>query len=197
MPPKDIESNACLVDENGDVIPLESLLNQLVSNLVNNNNIGTKNDFVKVPYTFGINSVLAHSNTLYYHMHGQPFVYPNHEDNVVLTSAAGIWNQGGALIEVIPSGVLNISAFDLHWMNISDISANSQIQIDIYSGEPGSEIWIGATRTHRNAVQAQEGAKRIQIPQQSKGNRISCRLSDNTAGVITCAVSFEGHYYFG
>lgn len=195
MSSNDIESNACLVNENGNVIPLENLLNQLVSNLVNNNNIGTKNDFVSVPYEFGINSVLAHLNTSYYHIHGRPLVYPNHADNVILTSAAGVWSQGGALIEVIPSGALNISAFDLHWINISDISANSQIQIDIYSGEPGSEIWIGATRTHRNAVQAQEGAKRIQISQQSSGNRISCRLSDNTAGVITCGVSFEGHYY--
>lgn len=40
-----------------------------------------------------------------------------------------------------------------------------------------------------------EGSKRIQIPQQPSGTRISCRVSDSTAGTITVGISFEGHYY--
>lgn len=88
-----------------------------------------------------------------------------------------------------------MAAFDLHWLNISAISSNSELQINIYSGAIGVEVLIGATRAHRNAIQSQEGAKRIQIPQQEKNVRISCKLSDSTAGSITCGVSFEGHYY--
>lgn len=30
---------------------------------------------------------------------------------------------------------------------------------------------------------------------QIAGQRISCRLSDSTAGALTCKVSVEGHYY--
>lgn len=174
-----------IVDKNGNP----------VNNINRVENIGDKTDFVGVPYSFGLNSILAHLNTSYYHVHGQSFVYPNHADNVVLTAGAGAWNLGGALVEVIPANTLNVSSFDLHWMNISAISENAEIQVDIYAGEIGSEVLIGATRTHRNAVQAQEGAKRIQIPQQLSGTRISCRLSSSVAGATTCAVCFEGHYY--
>lgn len=175
----------CLVDKTGEPV---NQINRI-------QNIGDKTDFISVPYSFGISSILAHLNTSYYHVHGQPFVYPNHENNVVLTAGAGAWNLTGALIEVVPANALNVAAFDLHWMNISAISENAEIQIDIYAGDVGSEVLIGSTRTHRNAVQAQEGAKRIQIPQQVVNTRISCRLSSSVAGATTCAVSFEGHYY--
>lgn len=160
---------------------------------------GTQKDFIQVPYSFGgiNNTILAHLNTGYYHIHGTPLVYPNHADNVVLTAGAGAWDLSGSIIEVIPAATLTTSAFDLHWINISDISANGEVQIDIFKGAALSEIQISSTRTHRNAVQAQEGAKRIQIPQQSPGERISCRLSDSTGGALTCGVSFEGHFYAG
>lgn len=159
------------------------------------NNQGSKEGFVSVPYVFGENTILDHLNTSYYHIHGRPFVYPNHASNVVLTSGSGAWGLGGNLIEIIPADTLSVSAFDLHWMNLSAISANCELQVDIYSGESGSEVLIGATRSHRNTNQSRESANRIQIPQQVAGTRISCRLSDSTSGTITVAVSVEGHYY--
>ena len=175
----------CLVDKNGNPV-----------NQVNRiQNIGDKTDYINVPYSFGISSILAHLNTAYYHIHGQSFVYPNHANNVALLAGAGAWNLTGAIIEVIPANALNISSFDLHWINISAISENAEIQIDVYSGEVGSEVLVGAIRAHRNAVQSTEGSKRIQIPQQLVNTRISCRLSSSVAGATTCAVSFEGHYY--
>jgi hypothetical protein len=162
-----------------------------------NSNVGDENDFIKVPYSFGDadNTVLAYLTTGYYHVHGQSFVYPNHADNVVLTAGAGAWDLSGSITEIIPADTLTVSTFDLHWLNISDISENAEIQIDIYSGGAGSEVLVGSARAARNAVQSQEGAHRIQIPQQSSGNRISCRLSSSVAGATTCSVSFEGHYY--
>lgn len=157
--------------------------------------VGSKNDFVGVPYNFGDNSLASFAATGYYHVHGEPFVYPDHASSVTLTAGAGAWNLTGAKTEVIPASTLTTSAFDLHWMVISAISANGEIQIDVYSGGAGSEVLIGSVKAVRNAVQAQEGSHRIQIPQQPAGTRISCRLSDSTAGALTCAVSFEGHYY--
>ena len=157
--------------------------------------IGLLTDYIGVPYSFGVNSILAHLNTGYYHIHGQSFVYPNHSSNIQLTAAAPSWDTSGAITEIIPAGTLTVSAFDLHWMNISAISENCELQIDIYSGGAGSEVLIGSTRAHRNAVQSQEGAKRIQIPQQPPGTRISCKLSSSTTNATTCAISYEGHYY--
>lgn len=158
------------------------------------NLLGKYTDTITVPYVFGDNSILAHLNTLFYHVHGQSFVYPNHANDVTLTAGNGAWNTGGTITEVIPEGALS-AAFDLHWINVSAISGNAEIQIDIYSGALGEEVQIGATKTHRNAVQSSEGSKRVQIPPQAANTRISCKLSDSTAGALTCAVSFEGHYY--
>ena len=164
-------------------------------NVVMSDVIGNKTDIVGVPYSSGVNSILAHLNTSYYHVHGQSFVYPSHAGNVTLTAGAGAWDITGAISQVIPTATLTTEAFDLHWINISAISGNGEIQIDIYADSGSGDVLIGSTRAHRNAVQSQEGAKRIQIPQQPSGTKISCRLSDSTAGSLTCAVSFEGHYY--
>ena len=158
-------------------------------------NQGNKKDYVGVPYVFGAQSILAHLNTSYYHIHGKSFCRPDHANSVLLTAGSGAWDLTGSITEVIPENSLDLHAFDLHWINISDISANGQIQIDIYSGNAGEEVLIGSTRANRNSVFTTEGPKRIQIPQQLKNTRISCRLSDSTAGALTCRVSFEGHYY--
>lgn len=163
--------------------------------LITDPRIGSLTRQVGVPYRIGQNSILAHLNTSYYHVHGQPFVSPDAANAVQLTAGAGAWNAGGAIIEVIPAGGLLNFDFDLHWINIADISANGEIQINIYAGAAGNEVLIGATRSQRNAVQSRENANRIQVPQQAAGTRISCRLLDSTAGQLTCNVSFEGHYY--
>lgn len=158
-------------------------------------NQGVKDDYIRVPYVFGNNSILAHLNTSYYHIHGKSFCRPDHADSVLLTAGAGAWDLTGNITEVIPENSLNLYAFDLHWINISDISATGKIQIDIYAGNAGEEVLIGSTQGHRSSNFISEGPKRIQIPQQLKNTRISCRLSDSTAGALTCRVSFEGHYY--
>ncbi|RLB92829.1 MAG: hypothetical protein DRH26_05325 [Deltaproteobacteria bacterium] len=163
----------------------------------NGNPIGSMNGFVQVPYTLGENTILDHLNTSYYHVHGQSFVYPDHANSVTLTAGTGAWDLTGTIIEVVPAGTLIASSFDLHWMNISAISGNGEIQIDIFKGLGGSEVKVGATRSQRNTNQSRENANRIQIPQQESGERISCRLYDSTSGALTCAVSFEGHFYTG
>ena len=157
--------------------------------------IGEKDDKVIVPHVLGDGAVLAYLTTAYYHVHGLPFVYPDHADTVLLTAGGGAWNLAGNIIEVIPANVLDVESFDLHWINIADISANGEVQVDIFKGLSGNEVWIGATRSQRNAVQSRENANRIQVAQQLVNERISCRLSDSTAGALTCRVSFEGHYY--
>lgn len=157
--------------------------------------IGNKTDSVGVPYSFDDNSILGHLNTAYYHVHGQSFVYPNHSDAIVITAGSGAWDLTGTITQIIPTGALTIEDFDLHWINISSISGNGEIQIDVYADTGGGNVLVSATRPHRNAVQSQEGARRIQVPQQPSGTKISCQLSDSTGGQLSCGISFEGHYY--
>ena len=158
-------------------------------------NIGPRVGLVDVPFVAGTSTILDHLNTLYYHVHGDPFVYPDHADAVVLTAGTGAWAVDGTIVELISITDLVAHTFDLHWVNISAISGNGEIQIDIFKGASGSEKRIGATRSQRNTNQSRENANRIQIPQQAANERISCRLCDSTSGALTCAVSFEGHYY--
>lgn len=157
-------------------------------------NQGVPDDIVGVPFVFGSNTILAHLNTVYYHMHGQSFSYPKLADSVNIVAGSGVWDNTGAITEVIPAATL-VADFDLHWINIYNISANGEGLIQVYSGGIGLEVEIGSVKFNRNAVQSQEGPKRIQTPQIVAGARISCRLSDNTAGQLNCNVSFEGHYY--
>ena len=155
---------------------------------------GALSDQVGVPYSIGLNTILGHLNTAYYHEHGTAFTYPKLANSIVVTAGTGIWNNTGAITQIVPAGVLT-AIFDLHWINIYNISANGEGLIQLYGGNPGSEIEIGSAKFNRSAVQSQEGPKRIQIPQQPAGTRISARVSDNTAGAINVAISFEGHYY--
>jgi len=157
--------------------------------------IGNKADLVGVPFVAGNNSIAAHLKTAYYHIHGQPFIYPVYANPVTLTSGSGAWAVGGSIIQVIPAATLTVAAFDLHWINISNISANSFFVINVYAGAPGSEVLISQVRGFRTTNFSQEVSKRIQIPQQPAGTRISCKLVDSTAGTITINVAFEGHYY--
>lgn len=161
--------------------------------------IGSKTGFVQVPYTFGDNSILDHLNTNYYHIHGKSFVYPTTANSITITSGAGAWAGLGAIVEVIPENTLSLSAFDLHYINISNMSDDAEYYIEIYSGNAGSEVLIGATRASRNSLspvsKSSLGTKRIQIPQQLPNKRISCKLYSSIADVTTLDVSFEGHYY--
>jgi hypothetical protein len=165
----------------------------IVQNLIGN----SQSDTVAVPHVFGLDTIMGHLNTAYYHVHGRAFVWPDAADAIELTAGAGAWNATGAKTEVVPAGAtgLNVADFDLHWINIADLSNNGEYQVNIYSGAALAEVLIGSARTQRNAIFTREGPQAIQIPQQPKGTRISCQLLDSTAGALTCKVSFSGHYY--
>jgi len=177
-------SAACIVDQYGNE----------VTDLAFISNIGEKTDFVGIPYESGDNSLMAYLNTLYAHIHGESFVYPDHADAVTATAAAAAWAETGTLVEIIPANTIE-SAFDIHWINISGISENSEIQVDLYAGESGSEVLIGSVPAVRNAVQSQEGSAKVQIPQQPANTRITARLSSSTTNATTANIKVVGHNY--
>lgn len=165
------------------------------------NEIGNFADYVHVPYASGNEeSVMSFLKTAYYHVHGRSFCYPgNNAGSVTLTAGAGAWGSGGSIIEVVPANALNVSDFDLHWINLINGSADGEYFIEIYKGLAAAEVLIGATRGWRDSAflggQTGTSSKRIQVPQQPKNERISCKLYTSGVGADTLDVSFEGHYY--
>jgi hypothetical protein len=157
-------------------------------------NVGDKSDLISVPFQADINSLLAYAQTGYYHVHGAAFVLPDKAVPVTLTSAAPSWDETGSIIEVIPANLLSAD-FDLHWCSISSISAALDGIIDIYKGSVGNEIKIGAVDVVRTANFARENAVPVQVAQQIKNTRISCKFTDSTTQSRTVRVKFYGHVY--
>jgi len=178
-----------------DISGLDTKIDQSISDISDiDANIGLKGDYLNIPFVSAESSILAYLNTGYYHIHGEAFVYPKYAAPVQLLSGSGAWNLTGNIIEIIPANIL-LKPFDLHWISISNISGNSDFIIDIYSGAIGEEILISSVEGFRNSNFIQEGARRIQTPRQLANTRISCKLSDSTAGTLTCTIKFNGHYY--
>jgi len=164
------------------------------------NNAGGFFEHVEVPYDLEeFNSIMAYLRTMYQHVHGETFVFPDLDDDFVLTSGAGAWGTGGALVEIIPAGGTD-RPFDLHWMNIANMSADAEYQVKLYAGAPGEEVVIDpGIRSWRDSTflagVETTGAQAIQIPQQSAGTRITARLFSSNAGTATAAINIKGHYY--
>lgn len=156
--------------------------------------VGSFGDYVAVPFVSGVTTIMGFLQTLYYHVHGASFVYPDKANPTTLTSSAAAWSETGDIIEVIPANTI-AKAFDLHWLKISDISATLHGVIDIFSGDPGAEVKIGSVPLSRNAVFSSETFSPVQIPQQPANTRISCRFSDSTSSAQTVLVKFTGHVY--
>ena len=141
------------------------------------------------------NSLAAHTHIFNEHFHSAVFLKPNLAGAITLTSDAGAWAAMNATkTEIIPVGGVT-SVFDLHFMDISDISANGEYQIELYKGGIGAEISIGNFGTGRNAVQSQEGARPIITEMLPANTRISAALSSSNAGANTLTIKLEGHIY--
>lgn len=157
--------------------------------------IGNKNDLVPVPYVEAVSSILGFLHTGYYHAHGTSFTYPDHANGVPLASAAGVWATPAATTTIVAANILNVDNYDLHWIEIYDLDTVAEYQIDIFSGDAGSEVRICAPVTQRTSNFSREGPQPLQIPQQLVNTRISAKLSTSVAGVCNCKVKVLGHYY--
>lgn len=156
--------------------------------------IGEPTGLVGVPYSIGSNGVMDHLNTMYYHVHGTSWIYPDLGNDITLTSGAGAWSETGNIIEVIPASTL-AADYDIHWIGIHNLSDVAEYQIQVFSGASGSEVKLDNIKTIRNSNFTREGPQVVHVPQIAANTRISCRLCDSTSGTVTCTVHFRGHYY--
>jgi len=159
------------------------------TNLLMRDVIGNKSDSHSGSSLFGkIKQILDH-------VHSTIFTFPNLADSTVLTKPAGGWAGGyGVIVEIIPANSVN-AEFDLHYMSVSNISANGQFQIQLYSGAGGAEVAEGnGFAISRTAVQSQEGTRPIMTRLFPANTRISAAIVGN-GGAMTVSMKLEGHKY--
>lgn len=128
------------------------------------------------------------------HFHSQPFLYPLLAGSVTLTKAANVWEPYPTPTEIIPVNTIT-DDFDIHFLNVSAISANGEYVIALYKGAAMSEVLIGEYGAVRNAVQSQEGSRPIITELLDANTRISAAISSSNAGQDTVNIKVEGHTY--
>lgn len=159
------------------------------------NIIGTVADIVSVPFVFGTNTILAHLNTNYYHIHGATFIYPLYADPVLLLSDAAEWGEPTSPTELMPINTIT-KDYDLHWASISDISAVLYGIIDLYGDDGGGWSYIGPLcDVVRTSNFSREDQIRVQIPQLPANLRLGCKFRDNTTSQRSVRIKVYGHVY--
>ena len=155
--------------------------------------IGFLKDWVGVPYVFGDNSIMAHLNTNYYHVHGANFILP---DDAPVTITSGTSGVLGSIVEVIGVGEIKHD-FDIHWTSVSDISTTLQGMLYFYTRSDDADPWVligPACDVVRTTAQSREIQSPAQVPQQVAGDAIGMAFKANASGA-TVKVRLYGHVY--
>lgn len=138
-------------------------------------------------------SVMGFLKAGYKHVHAPCFVYPGKADPVTVASGAVTPWVDGNKIEIIPAGAIT-QWFDLHWAQISAISANDDYTMTLWSGA-SADVQIAQFSFVRNDNFSQEGDRPIQIIPLAPNTKVSASLACGDGDGATCAVKFYYHMY--
>lgn len=173
----------------GDIKRTGGLFTDLSSVL---NILGTKRDSSRVDTL--TTTVISYLKAFYYHAHGENFVYP--QDGTffkTITTDATAYTHG-AKLEVIPADAID-RPFDLHWIEVEDVSAVGDYEVKLWIGGTDAETEIGAYRFGRSTVHSRDSSKAILVAPIPAGTRVCVSLACSDAGAKTCKVALEGHKY--
>jgi hypothetical protein len=172
-----------VIDGYHDVPTVDSAVNLQMRDVV-----GNKSD------THDGDSLAARAHTVDEHIHKAGQVYPTLANPILLTKGSGAWAAFPTPTEIVPAGGIN-EDFDIHWINVSSISANGNYEIALYSGGAGSEVEICRIPTSRTTVQSQEGSIPTQTEIIPADTRISAALSSGNAALDTVLIKLMYHRY--
>ena len=138
-------------------------------------------------------TVYGKVHTLEEHAHKEQMVYPMLANPITLTKAAGAWAAFPAPTEIVPVNTIT-DDFDIHFVTISNISANGSYDLELYMGAALAEVFIGAVTFVRTANKDQAALKEqtVIVPANS---RISAALSSSNAAQDTADIKIEYHKY--
>jgi hypothetical protein len=130
----------------------------------------------------------------YQHVHSPAQVYPTLSNPINLASSnTAAWSLG-SITEIVPKNTI-AKQFDIHYVNVSEISATDDYELVLYGGDSGAEAEIGRIRFTRSTVLSQEGNRPIQVPIQAPNTRISAALACGDGDGANCDVSIYYHDY--
>lgn len=157
---------------------LKSILDTMIGVL------GTSSD------THGSNTVNGRTKLLKDHIHGAAKVYPTLAAGVQLT--CGSTNYGeGAYYEIVPANTI-ASEFDIHWLNIENMSDNDVYEIAIGVGTSGNETEIGRIRATRTANQVKQDSIMFMTELQSANVRVAGKMAcSGTAQTATVSIGYH------
>jgi len=161
--------------------------NRTASNVDIVDAIGNKED------TYASNSLHSKTDLLVKHLHNKAEVYPNNCIPITLTTSATP-NTHGTIVEIVPASTIN-DVFDIHWVTLSDISANGNYELRLYTGASGSEVELTNKSFFRNSNFIQEGNLSAMSDSILPGTRISASIKGSNAAANTCAIRLEYHTY--
>ena len=147
--------------------------------------VGNKTD------THAGDSLYGKIETLTDHIHSTTKVYPTLANGVTVTGDAA-WTLG-AFVEIVPVNTIT-SDFDIHFIDIEDISANDVYELVLYKGLGGSEIEIGRIRFTKDAVQAGTVNQPFQTELIAANERISAKVA-SSSGSDNVTISIRYHTY--
>ena len=133
----------------------------------------------------------------YYHAHGQPISFPDYSvagEFFKTITASGTAGVHGAKVEIIPASAVTLP-FDIHWIEITNISNVDEYQIKLYKGASGSETEIWRSVVARSSNFSREGSKAVLVRQIEANARISASLACASNNAYSMRVALDGHEY--
>lgn len=141
-----------------------------------------------------LDTLIANIEIVDDHLHPtETFVYPLTGTKTIEKVAAS-WGVYGAIVELIPANAIP-KPFDLHFLNISSITANGSYHIGLYTGAVGAEVLAHEFPIVRTSVQSQEGPRNIITQRFAANTRISIALRGSPANVQSVDIIVTGHTY--
>ena len=165
---------------------------KLIKDLLNvvNQKIGSITDIYSVN-----ESLFGFQNAFYKHIHNPGFVYPADGTNInVVTSATE--KTFGSFVELVPANTITV-AFDTHWANIAEISANGTYVVEFWlvDEELAPVKYLTAFSITRGDNFTKLGEAFIQVPVIHANSRIAARALKGTAGAGTISLNIHYHTY--
>ncbi len=126
------------------------------------------------------------------HFHSPSKVYPTLADGVTVTAQAADWGVAGALAEIIPASTIT-SDFDIHFINIEDVSAARVYELILYQG--ASDVEVGRIRFAKTAGLDPVLDRRVQTGIIPANARIRARLTSGGVVADTVDITLQYHMY--
>lgn len=133
-------------------------------------------------------------NLLTEHVHEAAKVIPTGTVGLTITcDTNSAWDLGAFGILAATNAIT--SDFDIHYINVENMTANATYEIVIYAGANASEVEIGRLRTVRTDKKDTAIGSPFMCPLQDANTQIKAKVMSSTGAADQVTLSMEYHTY--